>query len=142
MKKAFTVIELITVMAISLILVSLGSSLMKVLMSPIDNIKLNGAVCEVSNMISYGKYYWRNKNEVGRLVINDSKNTIAITDYTYNPVKVLELPKEVWFISDYDIKITSAGHLALSLSIYVVEDNEKYRIAISTGVDTVNIYKE
>lgn len=142
MKKAFTIIELVIVMAISLVLLSFGSSIIKIMTAPLDDIKLNAAVCEVNNMISYGKYYCRNKKEPGRLVINDSENTVALMDHEYNPIKILELPKEVWFINDYDIKIKGNGQLASSLSIYVVGDNDKYRIAISTGVDTVNIYKE
>ena len=69
------------------------------------------------------------------LILNQKWNL-----YRKNFSKKLELPKGFNFITNYNINCSNEGVLS-SGSMYICDQyNNLYKITISVGVDTINVY--
>ena len=95
-----------------------------------------------SNMcdfLSYSKFYCNKNNS--SVIINCRNNGYAeFIDPSKNFSKKLELPKGFNFITNYNINCSNEGVLS-SGSMYICDQyNNLYKITISVGVDTINVY--
>ena len=130
-KKAFSLLELLISMSIIISVFSLGFKGKRVLDQTINNIKAHTAVSNMCDFLSYSKFYC-NKN--------NSSVIINCIDPSKNFSKKLELPKGFNFITNYNINCSNEGVLS-SGSMYICDQyNNLYKITISVGVDTINVY--
>ena len=143
MKKGYTLIEVIVTMAILLILMiptlNLGKSFDNIL-----NKSIAMGVCnDLSNIISYGKFYCMKNNTYGEIYINKSIGVVNFKDKKQGGkiIKSIFLPRGFKFSAMYILKINTLGAIE-SDTIRIFDSNGNvYKVSISTGVDTVNIYE-
>ena len=121
-KKAFTLLELLISISIIIVVFSLSFRGKKILDATINNIKAHTAVSNMCDFLSYSKFY-----------CNKNNSSVKFS-------KKLKLPKGFNFITNYSINCSNEGVLS-SGSIYICDSyNNFYKITISVGVDTINVY--
>lgn len=141
-KKGFTLIELIVVLAILAILLPLGLNAYKSARDISLNLQKKSAIGEISNLLSFAKYYCRKNETAGQLQVQGKKKMVFKDDTDLKVKGMVTLPEGLFFTTNYVLTCTSEGMLSAS-SIYIKNDSGKYyRITISVGVDKVNFYEE
>lgn len=98
---------------------------------------------ELSNMISYGKFYCMKNNSYGEIEINKSAGVVKFKDKKQGGkvIKTIFLPGNFKFSAMYILKINTLGNVE-SDTIRIFDNyGNVYKVTISTGVDTVNIYE-
>ncbi len=139
-KEGYTLIELLITMAISIFLLSILSNFAKVVIEPMNKVKITAGVSEVYSLISYSKHYCRKNNCLGTISINDITDEIIFTDEDNNLIKKLEMPKELDVAAKAKVEVRNTGYLSNSLSIKLIDlYGGNHYITISVGMDTVNI---
>ena len=143
-KEGYTLIETITVMFMVLILFSaishIGNSIKKIK----EYVAVKGTILEVVNIISYGKQYCRNSEGQGIVEIYMESGEVKLKDVSskYKIIKEIKLPKGLRFLSNQELYINNKGQIESNTIRILDSDKNLYRITISTGVDTINIYEE
>ena len=88
---------------------------------------------------SVSKFYC-NKNNSSVIINCRNKGYAEFVDPSKKFSKKLKLPKGFNFITNYSINCSNEGVLS-SGSIYICDSyNNFYKITISVGVDTINVY--
>ena len=80
MKRGYTLIELIIVLAIVAILMLPTLNISKSYIEAIGKVKGKSIINDISNLISYSKYYCRYYSGYGVIEINSSKGKITFKD--------------------------------------------------------------
>ena len=138
-KKAFTLLELLISISIIIVVFSLSFRGKKILDATINNIKAHTAVSNMCDFLSYSKFYC-NKNNSSVIINCRNKGYAEFVDPSKKFSKKLKLPKGFNFITNYSINCSNEGVLS-SGSIYICDSyNNFYKITISVGVDTINVY--
>ena len=141
MKKGYTLIELIIVIAIISVLLLPTINIANSINSTINRAEAIGN--ELSNMISYAKFYCVKNASYGEIEINKSVGTVNFKDKKQGGkiIKSIYLNSKCKFLTVYILKINNLGHID-SDTIQILDGNGNiHKIAIATGVDTVNIYE-
>lgn len=143
MKKAYTLIELIIVMAIMSILILSTVKLSSSYKHNVNRIKAKGFVNELSNIISFGKHYCRHYDSYGLIEINKTKGQVKFKDISLKSkvIKSITLPDGFKFTTTSSLNINTTGHIDSDTVRIIDEKGILYKLTISTGVDTVNIYE-
>ena len=143
MKRGYTLIELIIVLAIVAILMLPTLNISKSYIEAIGKVKGKSIINDISNLISYSKYYCRYYSGYGVIEINSSKGKITFKDTSGKSkvIKTITLEDGFRFVSNNSLSINKLGHVQ-SGTIRIMDKNGKlYKVTISTGVDTVNVYE-
>lgn len=141
-KRGFTLLELVIVLSILSILMPLGLNAYKSARDISINLQKKSAIADISNLLSYAKYYCRKNDTAGKIRVEGKKNMVFKDDADLTVKGKVVLPEGLSFTTNYDLTCTSEGMLS-SNSIYLKNDSGKhYRITISVGVDKVNFYEE
>lgn len=143
MKKAYTLIELIIVMAIILVLLLPSINIANSINNAINRAEAIVFCNELSNMISYGKFYCMKNRSYGEIEINKSVGKVSFKDKKQGGkiIKSIYLNSKYKFSTVCILKINNLGHIDSDTIQILDSDGNVYKVAISTGVDTVNIYE-
>ena len=144
MKKGYTVIEVIFVLAIIALLILPTLNIAKSYKEITSRIKGKGITTEISNLISYSKYYCKYHERYGEIEINNNEGKIIFKDISQKGtvVKSISLQDGFKFTSNNRLNIKKLGNFSRSDTIRIVDNDGKvYRVTIATGIDTVNIYE-
>lgn len=142
MKRGYTLIEVIAVMAINLILLTGVISVSKIYEKNLNRIMTNSIVNDVSNLISFSKYYCRYNNISGAIQANKNSGEIYFKDISgiNEIIKKIDLPEGYTMSYSYDLQINNLGHVQSDSIIIKDRYGNVSKITISTGLDTVNVY--
>lgn len=143
MKRGYTLIELIIVLAIIAILMLPTLNISKYYREVAGRVKGKSIINEVSNLISYSKYYCRHYNSYGLIEVNSSEGKIVFKD-TAEKIKIIKtitLEDGFKFTSNNSLSINKIGHIQSDTIRIIDKEGKVYKVTISTGVDTVNIYE-
>ncbi|WP_299994837.1 prepilin-type N-terminal cleavage/methylation domain-containing protein [uncultured Clostridium sp.] len=144
MKKGYTLIELIIVLAIISILILPSINISKSYSESIMRIKGKSIANEIGNLISYGKYYCRYYDILGLIEINKEEGKIVFKDISGRTkiIKTILLEDGFKFVTNDTFSISKLGSIQKSDTIRVIDKNGKlYKVTISTGIGSVNIYE-
>lgn len=144
MKKGYTLIELIIVLAIISILILPSINISKSYSESIMRIKGKSIANEIVNLISYGKYYCRYYDILGLIEINKEEGKIVFKDISGRTkiIKTIFLEDGFKFVTNDTFSISKLGSIQKSDTIRVIDKNGKlYKVTISTGIGSVNIYE-
>ena len=143
MKKGYTLIELIIVIFVMCIIISIGSISISVVKNTLNTLKVNYAINDITNFLSYSKYYCKNNNVNGVIFIRkeDTMELICVSNGKTSSEK-LSLPKGLHFTTNYQINCNSNGVLSSDTIYFYDNDNKAYKITISVGIDIINCYYE
>lgn len=143
MKRGYTLIEQIVVIAIVLILTVSMVNIKKSYSTITSRLEVKGVLNELTNMMSFAKYYCRNSVHIGVLQIDTVNKKIKFRDKDLRDkiIKEINIPKSCnIYIKNTSISINNKGHLQ-SESMTISNDYYWGKITISTGVDNINIYE-
>ena len=143
MKRAYTLIEVMIVLAIIFILMLPIVNISKSYKETLIRVKAKGSINDLSNLISYSKYYCRYYESSGSIEIDKDKGVAVFKDISLKGVivKTLILEDGVRFAVSKYLSINKVGKVQ-SDSIRIIDsEGNFYKITISTGVDTVNVYE-
>lgn len=143
MKRGYTLIELIIVLAIVAILMLPTLNISKSYIEAIGKVKGKSIVNDISNLISYSKYYCRYYSGYGVIEINSSKGKITFKDTSGKSkvIKTITLEDGFRFVSNNSLSINKLGHVQSGTIRIMDKSGKLYKVTISTGVDTVNVYE-
>ena len=143
MKKGYTLIELMVSICIVCILSTLGLVISKGVEKQINYIKAKSVLCEISEGISYIKYYCRFNELSGQIQVK--KNTKEMILYCFDSrrkiLKKIKLPNGISFLGDLTLDVSNLGNIQSQTIWGRDKNNNKYEITISTNIDTINIYE-
>ena len=143
MKRGYTLIELMIVLAIIVILMLPILNVSKSYREVMGRIKGKSIVNEISNLISYSKYYCRHYDSYGLIEVNSSEGKITFKDTVGKSkiIKTILLEDGFKFTSNNSLSINKMGHIDSDTIRIIDKEGKVYKVTISTGVDTVNIYE-
>ncbi|WP_195987718.1 type II secretion system protein [Clostridium sp. D53t1_180928_C8] len=143
MKKGYTLIEVILVLAIITILILPTLNIAKSYKDITSRIKGKGIMTEISNLISYSKYYCKHNESYGEIEINNNEGKIIFKDTSEKGtvVKSISLQDGFKFTSNNRLDINKLGHIKSDTIRIIDKDGNVYRVTIATGIDTVNAYE-
>ncbi|MDU4882855.1 MAG: prepilin-type N-terminal cleavage/methylation domain-containing protein [Clostridium celatum] len=143
MKRGYTLIELIIVLAIVAILMLPTLNISKSYIEAIGKVKGKSIINDISNLISYSKYYCRYYSGYGVIEINSSKGKITFKDTSGKSkvIKTITLEDGFRFVSNNSLSINKLGHVQSGTIRIMDKSGKLYKVTISTGVDTVNVYE-
>lgn len=143
MKKGYTLIEVIFVLAIIALLILPTLNIAKSYKDITSRIKGKGITTEISNLISYSKYYCKYHERYGEIEINNNEGKIIFKDTSEKGtvVKSISLQDGFKFTSNNRLNINKLGHIKSDTIRIIDKDGNVYRVTIATGIDTVNIYE-
>ena len=135
---------MVIVLAIIAILILPTFNISKSYKEIVMRVKGKSIANEISNLISYSKYYCRYYGSYGLIEINSNDGKITFKDISSRRkrIKTILLEEEFKFVSNNSFEISKIGNIQKSDTIRVIDKNGRvYRITIATGIGTVNIYE-
>ncbi len=141
-KKAYTLLETITVIFILLCIFCGGVTLYKSGKNIKNGILMKKYTYEIQNIITFGKCVCRDKGKVGKITIDTSRNTIRFMEGYDGIERVIKIPKDFIVTPKINYYISEEGKIKGSNTIRIADKNKKINeITIKTGVDTITIYE-
>lgn len=149
-KKGYTLIELVAVMAILIILLGSGFTVVNMLNNIKNEVELESSVYEVNNILSYAKAYCRKNFHEGEIVIDTVKNSIIFQYKAEGNRKILvksekfpgntkiSAPK----INMNIINISNMGYLKNAGTILISSGIKQKKITIAVGNDFITTKDE
>lgn len=143
MKKGYTLVELIIVMAILIILLVPTLNLAKSYKTTINRIKGKSVINDLSNLISFSKHYCRHNKVIGKIEVNKIGGEAIFKDMSGRGkvIKCIYLPEGFVFKTVNLLNVTTEGYIQSDTIRFLDNDKNAYKLTISTGIDTVNIYE-
>lgn len=153
MKKGYTLIELIIVLAIISLISSIAMVNIIKVKEDLEVIEFKNSANEVKSLLSFAKAYCRKNKVPGQIVIGSDKKTIVfeVSDKNYLFKKIVILSKNIEVGSNFKVSssetssnnnvtdegyIKSAGTITLSY-----KNNKKIKITVSVGNDISRSYE-
>lgn len=143
MKRGYTLIEVIVVMAIMSILLLSTIKVSSAYDNIVNRFKAKSFMNELSNTISFGKYYCSYYESPGMIEINKTKGQVKLKDISSKSkvIKSITLPEGFKFTTISLLNINNNGHIESDTIRIIDSKGNLYKLTISTGVDTINIYE-
>lgn len=153
MKKGYTLIELIIVLAIISLISSIAMVNIIKVKEDLEVIEFKNSANEVKSLLSFAKSYCRKNKVPGQILIGADKKTIVfeVSDKNYLFKKIVILSKNIEVGSNFKVSssetssnnnvtdegyIKSAGTITLSY-----KNNKKIKITVSVGNDISRSYE-
>lgn len=153
MKKGYTIIELIIVLAIISLISSIAMVNIIKVKEDLEVIEFKNSANEVKSLLSFAKAYCRKNKVPGQILIGSDKKTIVfeVSDKNYLFKKIVILSKNIEVGSNFKVSssetssnnnvtdegyIKSAGTITLSY-----KNNKKIKITVSVGNDISRSYE-
>lgn len=147
-KKGYTLIELIAVMAIMIILIGSGFTIISSLKYIKDDVEIDNVIYEIYDVLSYAKAYCRRNFQEGEVLIDTQKRTIQFryidnsSSIKTNIIREEKFPKYVDVHTNpgfFKIEVSDLGYLKKAGSIFVSIGKKEKIITIAVGNDITNI---
>lgn len=149
MKKGYTLLELILVIAIFSIIISITSINIYNVKKNMENIELNNAANEVKALLSFSKSYCRKNRVQGRILIGLDRQsmTFEVSGSKFPITKKIILSNDIKIGSNFvvspsnsgsDNHISDEGFIKLAGTITLKHKNNRFiEITISVGNDII-----
>lgn len=143
MKKAYTLIEFTIVLSIILILIFPVFNVAKAYNEALLRVKAKGTMNDLSSLISYSKYYCRYYNVNGLIEVDKEYGKVVFKNLSSKGtiVKTIFIEDGVRLVADSSLSITKTGKVQSDTIRLIDSEGKLYKLTISTGIDTVNIYE-
>lgn len=150
-KKGYTLIELVVVMAILVILLGSGFTIINILKNIKSEVEVEDEIYEVHSILSYAKAYCRKNLCDGEVVIDTVKNSIVFKYRDKNNInnklvgKSEKFPENIKISANFKpinlVNVSNMGYLKNSGTIFINDGEKQYKITIAVGNDIVT-FKE
>lgn len=150
MKKAYTLIELIIVLAIIATMSSVTIISFSRFQSNMNKIKLESLENEIKSLLSFAKAYCRKNKVPGEIYISDDKKSInfEVREKEYATRKKIVIEDNISVSSNLNENtvvngnnIDENGYIKSAGTITVLDDrNNKFEITIGVGNDIIRSY--
>lgn len=153
MKKGYTIIELIIVLAIISLISSITAMKITKVKENLEILELKHSANEVKSLLSYAKAYCRKNKVAGQITVGLDRKTItfAVDDREYRISKRITVSKNVEVGSNFKISssitssnnnITEQGYIKSAGNIKLTHKSKKtIDITISVGNDIIRSYE-
>lgn len=143
MKRGYTLVEVILLLAIITLLIMPTLNIAKSYKDITSRIKGKGIITEISSLISYSKYYCKYHESYGEIEINNVEGKIIFKDTSKKGtvIKSISLQEGFKFTSNNSLDINKLGYIKSDTIRIIDKDGNVYKVTIATGIDTVNIYE-
>ena len=143
MKRGYTLVEVILVLAIITLLIMPTLNIAKSYKDITSRIKGKGIITEISSLISYSKCYCKYHESYGEIEINNVEGKIIFKDTSKKGtvIKSISLQEGFKFTSNNSLDINKLGYIKSDTIRIIDKDGNVYKVTIATGIDTVNIYE-
>lgn len=153
MKKGYTIIELIIVLAIISLISSITVINITKVKENLEMLELKHSANEVKSLLSYAKSYCRNNKVTGKITVGLDRKTITfvVSDINYKTSKTITVSKNVEVGSNFkvsssitssDNNITEQGYIKSAGNIKLTHKSKKtIDITISVGNDIIRSYE-
>lgn len=142
MKKGFTLIEIIAVLAIISIIFTFGGASIVHYKKIGRDIEVENFLASFKHLITEGKISAIDSQANLKIKIENSSKKIKLMN-GINEMNYINMPDYIQLNRNGIIDITSEGHAKADTTILDnIKDKEKYFISIRVGVDYINIEKK
>lgn len=141
MKKGFTLIEVIVVLAIISTIFAFSTTSTRYYKKINRNVEIENFLVSFKHLITEGKVEAINCEKDLNIVIENENKKIKLMNKE-SEINYICMPKYINLIKNKNINISSKGQAVASTTILEnIEDKERYNITIRVGVDYINIEK-
>lgn len=153
MKKGYTLIELIIVLAIISLISSIAMVNIIKVKEDLEVIEFKNSANEVKSLLSFAKSYCRKNKVPGQILIGADKKTIVfeVSDKNYLFKKIVILSKNIEVGSNFKVSssetssnnnVTDEGYIKSAGTIILsYKNNKKIKITVSVGNDISRSYE-
>lgn len=153
MKKGYTLIELIIVLAIISLISSIAMVNIIKVKEDLEVIEFKNSANEVKSLLSFAKAYCRKNKVPGQILIDSDKRIIIfeVSDKIYLFKKIVSLNKNTEVASNFKVSssgttpnntVTDEGYIKSAGTIILsYKNNKKIKITVSVGNDISRSYE-
>lgn len=146
-KKGFTLIELVASLSILGIIFSIGSGSYKIYKSTYSDIKVNHALYEIEDTLSYGEIYCKNNKIAGVFYIKQNGNTliVGLKDRLNNSIKQVKLSDSLFLDMNTNpskgqtLNINSDGKIQSGRIAFKDVNGKRYELTVRVGANLITI---
>ena len=146
-KKGFTLIELVASLSILGIIFSIGSGSYKIYKSTYSDIKVNHALYEIEDTLSYGEIYCKNNKIAGVFYIKQNGNilTVGLKDRLNNSIKQVNLSDSLFLDMNINpskgqtLNINSDGKIQSGRIAFKDVNGTRYELTVRVGANLITI---
>ena len=141
MKKGFTLIEVIVVLAIVSIIFTFSGTSIRYYKKLNRDVEIENFLVSFKHLITEGKVDALDNEVDLNIVIENENKKIKLMNKDVE-INSIDIPNYIELIKNKNINITSKGQAIASTTILEnIKDKEMYKIIIRVGVDYINIEK-
>lgn len=141
MKKGFTLIEVIVVLAIVSIIFTFSGTSIRYYKKLNRDVEIENFLVSFKHLITEGKVDALD-NEVDLNIVIENENKKIKLMNKDDEINSIDIPNYIELIKNKNINITSKGQAIASTTVLEnIKDKEMYKIIIRVGVDYINIEK-
>lgn len=136
--KGFTLVEIISVLAIIGILATVGSIGSKFFIKLKTDMELESCTYEMRQLLTMAKKYCRTNEISGKINIVQYDSEIIFN--ASKNIKTIILPENIKITSNYNIEINEEGYINNAITIIIIGYKGKHKeISIGVGNDIISI---